>query len=62
MTGDDIRGHIAWLGLWCERLLVLAERHERHYPMTALTLRDAAAQHARTAQTWAEDLHIGRAG
>ena len=56
----DILAHIAWLGAMCERCLTLAAKYEGLDAATADTLRATAAVHARSAQTWAEDLATGR--
>lgn len=57
---EEIRSHIAWLGASCERCLVMATKYDGLHRPTADALRDIAGVHARTAQTWAEELAAGR--
>lgn len=58
MTAEEMRAHIAWLGTWCERCLVLAAKYDGRDAATAATLRATAETHARSAQTWAEALSL----
>lgn len=57
--GEQIRAHIAWLGVCCEHCLRMACKYDALAPQTAAGLRAVAAGHAENAQTWAEELYAG---